>query len=470
MRNRSTIEALSADPYVAAAVLVISAIIFLLALKDRRYVLFSYLFFLPLATMPIMAGRLAGIPVLSVQNIVMGLGLYATFLTRSRNNRMDRNLRTALIWYWAVVAVVVLHGMFYLNDLPEARYNEGYGIYDYLRNFLIVPALAWLSFVVAYRYAAAGAARATEYLRYAGIATLGFAILVLGSVAYYYTRFRSLDVVRDMVAIFIGSHSNDFSFAFAMAAPILIAGAISKRVVRRRDRIFFWLALGGLVAAVLFSYSRSGYIALMLAVFGFALLAKRSLLWLLVPALAGLILFAPASVMERAQSGFESSGSRTSPDWNMVTAGRLQMGQASLEIITSDPLQMAFGGGRLKFPRATYTRFGVDSPHSAYTEALLDAGIVGFVPIFALFLLLLSRNIKGMRRLRASEFFPFYAAATVSLGSYLILGLTGRSFFPSPHLMFVWQVSGFALGLLRYDMTRAQQLPASAVKTPTCVV
>ena len=459
MYSQSTPETLAANLYVTLAVLAVVGVIFLLALKDRRYVLFGYLFFLPLATMPIMAGRLAGIPGLSVQNLVMGLGLYAIFLTRSHKVRMDRNLRMALILYWVVVTGVVLHGMFYMDELRRIRSFVNYGVYDYLRTYLILPALVWFSFVAAYRYASAGAGRATEYIRYAGIATLGFAILTLGSVAYYFTQFSDPHLVREMAALFVGVHSNDFSIAFAMAAPILIAGAVAKRAAPRRDRILFWLTLVIVVAAVLFSYSRTGYVALALAVFGFALLTKRSLLWLLVPVLAGLVLFGPASVLERAQFGFKSeyAGPRTTLDLNYISAGRIGMAEAALNIITNDIGQTAFGGGRLTFPRNTYDKFGVDHPHNAYLEALLDAGVVGFVPLIILFLLLFSRAVKGMRRLRASEYRLFYVAAAVSLGIFFVTGISRGSFFPTYQLIFVWQVSGFALGLLRYDMSRASQ-------------
>lgn len=463
MYSEATAETLAANPYAAAVVLVVVGIILLLAMKDRRYALFGYLFFLPMAVMPIMGGRLGGIPVLSVQNLIMALGLYAVFLTRSHRTRMDRNLRIAFILYWIVVVVAVLRSLFHLDEMAHLNFILDFGIYSYLRGYLITPLLAWLAFVIAYRYAAAGPARATEYLRYAAIAILGYAILLLGSAAYYYAQFSDYKLVRAKIHLFLGVHSNDFSFAFAMVAPILIAGIVSRKAVTQRDRILFWPVLGAVVAAVLFSYSRTGYVALALAVFSFALFTKRSLLLLFVPVLVGLILFGPASVTERVQFGFESAGShRSSTDWEAVSAGRLPMGRAAVEIFTSDIGQMAFGGGRLTFPRNTFTQFGVDTPHNAYLEALLDVGVVGFIPVIALFLLLLSRVITGIRRLRTSEFRLFYVAAAISLGCFLMLAVSGRSFFPSHQLSFVWQILGFALGLLRYDMSRASQRAQSA--------
>lgn len=468
MYSESRFETLAANPFVAAVVLAICGIIFLLALKDRRYVLLAYLLFLPLTSLPITGGRLAGIPGLSIQNIVIGMGLYAIFLTRSRNTRMDRNLRVALILYWIVVVGVVLHGLFYLDELTRIRLFADYGVYDYLRVYLIAPFLVWLSFVVAYRYAATSVDRATDYLRYFGIAILVYAVVALGSVAYYFTQFRDFNLVREMVGLFIGIHTNDFSFAFVMAAPFLIAGTLSKRTVPRRDRVLFWLTLIGVVIAVLFSYSRSAYVALALVTFGFALLSKRSLLWLLVPALAGLVLFGPKTVLERAEFGFRHVESRASTsNLDYLTSGRLGMAEAALEKITSDFGQTVFGGGRLTFPRATYDTFGVSHPHDAYLEALLDAGVIGFIPIIAIFFMIFARAIKGMRRMRASELYLFYSAATVSLGCYLLMGLSGRSFFPTPNLVFVWQVSGFVLGLLRYDMARATQQTQSAMSTRT---
>jgi len=471
MYPRSAPETLAANPFFAAAILVICGIIFLSALKDRRYVLFGYLFFLPLTGMPMMSGRLAGIPGLSVQNLVLGMGIYAILLTRSYKVRMDSNLRTAFVFYWIAVVGVVLHGMFQLDEMARFRLYAEVGIYDYLRTFLFLPVLVWLSFVAAYRYAAVGAGRATEYLRYTGFAILGHATLALGSVGYYFTQTSDAHLVRELVASFVGYHSNDLSIAFAMAAPMLIAGAVSNRTVPRRDRILFWVTLVVLVGAVLFSYSRTGYITLALAVFSFALLTKRSLLWLLVPAMAGLVLFGPSSVLERAQFGLEpgSAGSHTTPDLDNISSGRVAMAAVAIEKITSDPGQMVFGGGRQTFPRISFDKFGVNHPHNAYLEALLDGGVVGFVLVIAPFVLLFTRAVKSIRRLRASTYRPFYIAAAISLGIFFVSGLSRGSFFPTQLLVFVWQVSGFALGLLRYDMLRASQQaqPAMSAISPS---
>ena len=471
MYPRSSIETLAVNPFVATAILAVVGIIFLLALKDRRYVLFGYLFFLPMMTMPIVSGRLAGIPGLSVQNLMMAMGLYAIFSTRTLHARMDRNLRVALILYWVVVTATVMHGLFYLDDLTRIRFFNDFGIYEYLRTYLIIPFLTWLSFVAAYRYACTSTDRTKEYLRYVGVATLGYASIMLGSVAYYFAQFRDFNLVRDMVGNFLGSHSNEYSTAFVMIAPFLLAGIVSSRTIFR-DRLLFSLALMCSVAAVLFSYSRTGYVGLALTAFGFALLVKRSLLWILVPALAGLVLFGPASVIERAQFGFKSDSavSRSTSSLDYVSAGRISMAEASLKKITSDIGQTFFGGGRLTFPRFSYDKFGVNIPHNAYLEVLLDAGIVGFIPVIILFFMMFSRSIAGMRRMRTSEFHLFYTAAAVSLGTYFIMATAGKSFFPSHELIFVWQVSGFALGLLRYDMLRVQKMRTPIGNQSTCVV
>lgn len=454
MNTEATHGSVASNPIFAAIFLMFIMVTFLMAARDRRYVLFGYMLLIPLVTLPITAGRLAGIPGLSVQNIVIGLGVYALFLSRSRQTYMDHNLRVAFIVYWIVVSLTVLHGLNYLADLNKVPGFSETGIYEYFRAYLILPLLSWVSFVVAYRYAAIGSERSIEYLRYFGIAMLVYANVVLGSVIYYFSQGLNYTMVRSSVGDFIGIHSNDWSFGFAMAVPFLIAGAVSKEVFPKRGRIMFWLVLACSVTAILFSYSRSAYVALLLVSFGFALIKKKSLLLLFIPILAGLIFFGPTSVLDRAGFGIVKSVSEKSElDVNTVSSGRLALGKRALEIFTSDLEQISFGGGRLTFPRGAIKQFpGTTHPHNAYLELMLDSGALGFIPVFGVYLLMLSRFLKGMRLLRTSKYHLFYTAAAIGLGCRLILGLTNGSFFPLPNLLFMWQVSGFALGLLRYDM------------------
>jgi hypothetical protein len=450
---------ISTSPVFAAAVFLVMMIIALMAIRDRRYVLFSYMLLLPLIALPITSGRLAGIPGLSIQNIVMGLGVYILYLSGSRQTRMDNNLRLAFIVYWLVVTLTVFHGMFYLSDLNKTPGFETLGIYTYLRGYLILPLLSWISFVVAYRYAATGAGRSIEYLRYFGIAMIVFASVVLGSVLYYFAQGLNYTAVRAAVAVFIGIHSNDWAFGFVMAVPFLIAGGLSKAVVPKSGRMLLWLALVGSVTAILFSYSRSAYVALFLVSFGFALLRKRTLLLLFIPLLVGLVFFGPASVLERTGFGFTQGSSKSSQlDVNTISSGRLELGSRAFEIIASNLAQTAFGNGRWTFPRAAINEYpGITHPHNAYLELILDAGLLGFIPLFSVYLLMFSRFIVGARTLRSSQYNLIYTAAVLALGCRLIMAISGGSFYPLPHLLFMWQVLGFALGLLRRDTLQLRQ-------------
>jgi hypothetical protein len=453
MNSEAAYGSIASNPIFTAAVLLFVMLTFLMAMKDRRYVLFSYTVFLPLISLPITSGRLAGIPGLSIQNLVMALGVYALYLSRSRQTRMDKNLRVAFIVYWTVVALIVFHGIFYLNDLNKVPGFETLGIYTYLRDYLILPLLSWVSFVVAYRYAASGAARSIEYLRYFGIAMLVYSAVVLGSVFYYFAQGADYITVRAAVGNFIGIHSNDWAFGFAMAVPFLIAGGVSKGVVPKSGRLLLWLALAGSVTAILFSYSRSAYVALLLVSFGFALLRKRSLLLLFIPLLVGLVFFGPASVLERVGFGFTQGSSTSSKlDANTISSGRVELGSRALDIITSDLAKTSFGGGRWTFPRAAIKEYpGIAHPHNAYLELILDAGVMGFIPVFSVYLLMFSRFFIGARMFRSSKYNLIYTAAMLALGCRFIMAMSGGSFYPLPHLLFMWQVLGFSLGLLHLD-------------------
>jgi hypothetical protein len=76
MNPQALIELVATNPFATAA-LVVSAVIFLLMMRNRRYVLFSYLLIFVLVTMLSVTGRLVGVPGLSVPNLIVDLGLDA---------------------------------------------------------------------------------------------------------------------------------------------------------------------------------------------------------------------------------------------------------------------------------------------------------------------------------------------------------------------------------------------------------
>jgi O-antigen ligase len=469
MFAESSAEHIVTHPLFAVAAIVIVTALILLASLNRKYALFGYLFLLPLASMPMFSGRLAGIPGFSVQNVIAALGIYTLFVTRTPIG-MEPKLRTAFIFYWCAVALVVMHGALYISEIKGFYFHpRGFNLYYYFRSYLFVPILVGIAFVLAYRYASAGMTRAIEFLRYMAIATIGFGAIVLGSAAFYSSQYSNFNVVRDMMHDLIGQHSNDYSLAFAMLVPLLLAAVLSRNVVRGGDRRLFVAAIGIAVASVLFAYSRSGYLVLLLSVFGFALMTKKAMLLPLIALTVLLLVFAPESVIERAQTGFvhdASEGTATA-----VSNGRLQMWEASIDLVANNIGVVLFGGGRLTFPRFTIRQFGVDSPHSAYVEVLLDAGIIGAIPIFGFFLLIYLRARRALRDGRGGEFRYLYTAAVVALASYLLLATTGRSFFPSFPSIYIWQISGFILGLYRFETSqrihRATPSPALDAKRTT---
>lgn len=134
--------------------------------------------------------------------------------------------------------------------------------------------------------------------------------------------------------------------------------------------------------------------------------------------------------------------------------------EASFDVVANNIGLVALGGGRLTFPRFTIREFGVSSPHNAYVEVLLDAGIIGAIPIFGFFLLIFLHARRALRNGRGGEFRYLYAAAVVALAAFLLLATTGRSFFPDFSSIYIWQISGFILGLHRFE--KSQHLYGSA--------
>lgn len=188
--------------------------------------------------------------------------------------------------------------------------------------------------------------------------------------------------------------NTELALALNMAAPLLVY--LAREEPRRWLRYLLWAMFGLTVLAVPFTYSRGGFIGLVVVLLFLFVKARRRVL--LVPVIALLVvafsMFTPERWVSRMQTleNVEEDGSAQL---------RMMSWRVALGIVGDRPI---FGGGFLVFvDRATYDiympnyprAFGHDA-HSIYFNLIGEHGWVGF----GLFFTLIGVTVLRLRELR----------------------------------------------------------------------
>ena len=153
--------------------------------------------------------------------------------------------------------------------------------------------------------------------------------------------------------------------------------------------------------------------------------------------------------MERGSKGLESgdlqeiSAGRTSNLWLPLTQEWIQnpkkllVGDGRYAIISSDAVARGF------------TPETMLHPHNMYLEQILDVGIFGLIFILGFFVFLFRKAYKGLNVVRDGEIKEYLYAAIISMASFLIAGMTGRTLFPSIKSSYFWIAVGLTIVIIR---------------------
>jgi O-antigen ligase len=208
------------------------------------------------------------------------------------------------------------------------------------------------------------------------------------------------------------------------------------------------------VAAVGFLFSRTAYVILILSFVFYLLISKRTKYLPLLFAIGiGVSFIISANIIERASKGIESG------DRNKITAGRTDNTWLPLiEEYASDPKKLLIGNGRYAIVSsdAVLEGYAPDDfwhPHNMYLELIIDSGIVGFMCVVPLFFVILRKIHKNLGNVRDLKIKEYHYAIIVSMISYFIAGITGRSFFPGLKNSYLWIIMGIGIAMLQIRET-----------------
>jgi len=258
--------------------------------------------------------------------------------------------------------------------------------------------------------------------------------------------------VRKPIEQNIGLNIND---AAKMMSGVPWAMLTIMPLLRKRKYIIFMLgACATSLFAVALTGSRSGYIGCAATVVLLCVLRWRRYL-LLLPLVVLILATALPGATARMFSGFgeiDAAGEATVNELR-VTAGRNIIWPVVISKIRESPV---FGFGRESMRRTGLKEKvgeevgrdeGINHPHQAYLEVLLDSGLVGFVVIVGLHMVIWVYSA----RLFVDRGDPLYTAAgglaLALLTGHLVANVGGSSFYPRKIDLGLWCAIGVMLRL-----------------------
>lgn len=251
------------------------------------------------------------------------------------------------------------------------------------------------------------------------------------------------------------TYANVFFLLFCLAVALAAGSAGRGRALRGA-------AAGLLGAAVVFSFTRGIWVALLAALGVFAaVFARRALA---AAALAGAVavlaaLLVPSNLRSRALTMADPS----------VNVERLLLWETTWNMVRDRPL-LGFGVGNYRRAQEQYLRDEVPiamtrtHAHNIWLQAAVERGVLGMLALAWLAVRVLGEALGSLRRLAPRGGLPhaLAAGALAGLTGFFIDGLVQNNFGDSQVALLFWLVAGVAVVCGRAAAERGAPPPAGA--------
>ncbi|MED5619588.1 O-antigen ligase family protein [Ideonella sp. BN130291] len=410
-----------------------------LLMYDFRIAAGALMVFIPLAS----TNLLPSFKGLNAQNLLLfgGIASYALYRIGHKVNYrlVDRKLLLCYLIPFLLVGLVGSNNAHTLAQLSGKTQEavadrKGFLLYYVLKPALLI-AMAWLI----------GAA--TRHLKDPRRLITVFAFGAIVPAAFIVVYIPASGVSLSQLVNFrsflsaLGMHSNQFAVALNFSiATTLFAGLVAPSSGRR---LFLLSVAAFLSVTLLFTFSRGGYVGLMIILIAYMVYYRdgsKLLIGLLVLAIGAF--FIPDAVIERATLGVTHGSEQD------LSSGRVHgIWLPLLPKVLDAPI---FGHGLMYVGRSDLVAGGrmmvVGQAHNAYLDLLLDSGIVGLV----LVLLFLYSAFRDFRTLAVSDPDPlmqgFFRGASIGMMAWLVQAFTDDRLFPNQPQMMFWMAYGVMLG------------------------
>jgi len=425
-----------------ALALTLGAALLLVISRCPQVGLWAWILMTPFSDTAILNSQLGGITGLKIPNIlaILTLGAFAISSIRINMPRRAKVFSAGMLLFLTVSV---------LRSIPELRifnwfWDESMDTTRYLLSHLVKPALWFLPFLLI-----AGFTRNKKDLVLlldivqAGVILLSIFLLVV--YLLYVPDKRDFAIVRGTFGTLLNMHGNELSSFYIVVYPLILARLIHKRTP------FNWVGSILSVITMLMLFSRAAYVLVVLSSIMLLLLERQlKMLPLLALAAATLVFILPSTVAERATSNLGSG------NLNLISAGRIEgIWTPLVNEYLHSPVKLIFGNGRYAVLFSDAAKSGsilpVGHAHNMYLDVVLDAGIIGLAYYLLSFLGLLRLFKSNCVTCVEPELRHAMQGIYVSLLSYLVSGITDRSFMPKLDNSFLWIILAIGIGIVELN-------------------
>ena len=229
-----------------------------------------------------------------------------------------------------------------------------------------------------------------------------------------------------------------------LTIPLGVAVIINAK--NANARIAGIIATLAMLAAMLMTYSRGGWLGLALSAFVFLVLLDRRVVSLGIAGVFGLLAVMPRTVISRLLSIGNISDSSTTY--------RIYIWKGSARMLT-DHWLFGIGPGVEAF-RAVYPYYALDAivaphAHSLYLMTLCETGVIGFAALMGVILSVFRTAGTAIRSEKDSADRVYLIAAISGLTGYLFQGATDWSFYNYRVMLMFWIVAALCAILSRKE-------------------
>lgn len=418
----------------------------ILTLVDYRFGVVALTILLPWSSSPLLP-QAQGLNIVNYFTLASTVSFGAQYVIRRKPV-----VQLPQILWWCYLVPLSIGILVALPHIREGGINiggddlGGWEPVAYLKGHYIKPL-----FLVLYAFLLANAVRASKrvelWLAVFGVSALVPVTAVVGLIAMYRVSLVDLQALRGFMEP-LGHHANGMAWMLAsLVGPLLYMAAAA----RGWARILLLVPTIGVGTALLLTFSRAGFLALLVVLAMFAINRKRLSAFLLVTVLVAAILLAIPAVRDRAFTGFEAgtpsgSTSRVAIDEVALTAGRLSFWPLLAREVKRSPIWGRGIGSTAWSDAAHRGFFKAVHPHNLYLLLAMDLGLVGLGLVMYLYYrvgrayLYLSREPS----LSASTH-AFFAGSLASMVGCGVMGMTGGRYEPLPESTFLWFSLGMAM-------------------------
>ncbi|MCL2362690.1 MAG: O-antigen ligase family protein [Defluviitaleaceae bacterium] len=242
--------------------------------------------------------------------------------------------------------------------------------------------------------------------------------------------------------------SSTFGNANVYGTYLLLAIPVAAACIVYAKKTFFRICALGITGLLfinlLATYSRGCYVSLAIGAVAFVLIIRKQLIIVLIPALVGILLVLPSTVVNRLFSilNFEDTS----------TIFRLNIWRGSLRML-GDFWPIGIGQGEYAFNRVyTYYSLGaIFTPHShnLFMQIFIETGIVGLLVFIGVLACFFRAQANFLRKVKEFRLRVFSAALIAAVVGFLAQGFFDHNFYNHRVLLTFFLLIGIGIAFTR---------------------